>query len=253
MTVTVVNVLDVAPLDHEEAMDLADVELARLLAAVDRLEDDDWTRPTDCQGWDVRAMLGHLLGMFELQADPGDRARQITTAAEQAARDGGLRLDAMTALQVREHAHLSVVELRAALHEAVPRGLAARRAVPSQARATPFDPQLPGVSGWTVGYLFDVIHTRDPWLHRVDLSRATGAPLVLTAEHDGRIVADVVAEWARAHGEPFELVLTGPAGGAFVAGPGSDAAPIVLDAVEFCRVLSGRAPGTGLLAHRVVF
>ena len=31
----------------------------------------------------------------------------------------------------------------------------------------------------------------------------------LTAGHDGRLVADVVTEWARRHGQPFTLTLTG--------------------------------------------
>ena len=69
---------------------------------------------------------------------------------------------------------------------------------------------------WRMGYLLDVILTRDPWMHRVDIARATGREMVLTPEHDGRIIADVVAEWARRHGQPFTLTLTGPAGGEFV-------------------------------------
>ena len=42
----------------------------------------------------------------------------------------------------------------------------------------------------------DMVWTRDVWMHRIDITRATGRPLVgkLTAEHDGRIVADIVAE-----------------------------------------------------------
>jgi len=251
---THVDVASIPPLGHEEAMDLADEELARVLAVVDRLDAADWDRPTDCAGWDVKAMLGHLLGMLELQADGEDRIRQVKVAAADAARDGSLRLDAMTALQVREHAHLSPAELRAALHSAVPRGLAARRALPEQVRVAPYNPEIPGVAGWTLGFLFDVIHTRDPWLHRIDLARATGQDLVVTADHDGRIIADVVADWARTHGQPFRLTLTGPAGGDFsTAGNDELSEPLVLDAVEFCRTLSGRTPGTGLLATTVVF
>jgi uncharacterized protein (TIGR03083 family) len=254
MNVTAVHMRDIVPLSHEEAMDLADEEFALLLGHVDRLGDGDWARPTDCSGWDVRAMLGHVLGMLELQADPDERMRQISAAAQAAAENGGLRLDALTALQVHEHGHLSPAQLRAALHEAAPRALAARRSMPAQVRATPYDPALPGVSGWTLGYLCDVIHNRDPWLHRVDLTRATGQPLVLTADHDGRIVADVVGEWARTHGQPFELTLTGPAGGSYLGGGSeAEAVAIELDAVEFCRILSGRAVGTGLLTTRVVF
>ena len=104
---------------------------------------------------------------------------------------------------------------------------------------------------WRMGYLLDVILTRDPWMHRVDTAHATGRQMELTSEHDGRIVADVVAEWARRHGTPFTLTLTGPAGGEYVSADGGEL--IAMDAVEFCRVLSGRAQGTGLLSQEVPF
>jgi hypothetical protein len=47
------------------------------------------------------------------------------------------------------------------------------------------------------------------------------------------------------------LILTGPAGGTFVAGDGGE--HIELDAVELCRILSGRAEGTGLMSTEVPF
>jgi uncharacterized protein (TIGR03083 family) len=249
--ITATPVDAVPPLDHDEAMGLAEAELVRVLALVDDLRADEWQRPTDCTGWTVRDMLGHLLGMMKLQADPEERGRQITTAADLARRSGELRLTEMTALQVREHADLTTDELRRALHEAAGRGLAGRRALPAALRVAPYDSELPGEGVWTVGYLFDVIHTRDPWLHRVDICRATGRDLLLTAEHDGRIVADVVADWAPRHGRPFVLELTGPAGGSFAAG--SDGEHLRIDAVEFCRTLSGRETGTGILATPVTF
>ncbi len=34
-----------------------------------------------------------------------------------------------------------------------------------------------------LSYMLDVLGLRDPWMHRVDLARATGRPLVLGA-HD---------------------------------------------------------------------
>jgi uncharacterized protein (TIGR03083 family) len=251
MISSAVAVEAIAPLGHDEAMTLAGAEYDRLLAVVDELHDDDWSRPTDCVGWDVKAMLGHILGALELQADPNERTRQLAAAAAAAAQTGGLRLDAMTALQVSEHAGLSTIALRRALHDAAPRGLAARSATTQAMRDTPYDPALPGESGWTVGYLYDVILTRDPWIHRIDICRATGREPVLSADHDGRIVADVLADWARRHGQPFALTLSGPAGGAYIAGSGGD--DLHLDAVEFCRILSGRAPSSGLLATHVTF
>ena len=63
----------------------------------------------------------------------------------------------------------------------------------------------------------------------------------LTADHDGRLVAYLIAEWATIHGQPFDLVLEGPAGGQF--SQGVDGERVEIDAVDFVRPLSGRLPG----------
>jgi uncharacterized protein (TIGR03083 family) len=251
MTDLATAVESIPAVGHDEAMHLAQVENERLLALADHLSADDWSQPTDCTGWDVKSLLGHVLGMFELQADSDERMRQVKTAAGIAEQTGGVRLHAMTALQVQEHAHLTTTALLRNLHEASPRALAARSNTTDAQRATPYSPQLPGENEWTMGYLFDLIHTRDPWIHRVDICRAINRDVELTPDHDRRIVADVVSEWARRHGQPFTLTLGGPAGDRFIAGSGG--AELAVDAVEFCRMLSGRAPGAGLLATAVPF
>jgi uncharacterized protein (TIGR03083 family) len=251
MNATTIAVQDLHPLDHEEWMVLADVEYSRLLEVVDQLQDSDWSRPTDCTEWDVKAMVGHLLGMRERNADAQEAKRQAALAAEIVSQRGGLRIDALTGLQVAEHAHLTVPELVDALHDAIPRSLAGRRDTPEDARAVLYSPGLPGEGSWTVGYALDVIQTRDPWIHRIDICRAVGRPPELTPDHDGRIVADVVREWSQRHGQSVTLVLAGAAGGTFVAGDGGP--EIRLEAVEFCRILSGRAHGDGLLATPVPF
>ncbi len=97
---------------------------------------------------------------------------------------------------------------------------------------------------WTLGYLVDVILTRDPWTHRMDLCRALGREPELSAEHDGVLVADVVAEWAHRHGKDFALQLSGPAGGSWTVG--TDGPRLELDAMDFCRVLSKRTGTVGL-------
>ncbi len=38
------------------------------------------------------------------------------------------------------------------------------------------------------------VPTRDVWIHRIDICRATGRLSVLTAGHDGRLLADMVAD-----------------------------------------------------------
>ena len=110
----------------------------------------------------------------------------------------------------------------------------------------PFGPPI----GWTsLKYLLDVGFTRDVWAHRIDVCQAIGRDMHPTADHDGRLVADIVAEWTPIHGEPFELVLEGPAGGKFSVGV--DGERVDIDAIEFIRTLSGRVPGTGVLSHQL--
>ena len=43
----------------------------------------------------------------------------------------------------------------------------------------------------------------------IDIARRPASHRELTAEHDGRIVADILAEWSRRHGQPYTLTLTG--------------------------------------------
>jgi hypothetical protein len=107
---------------------------------------------------------------------------------------------------------------------------------------------------WRLGYLIDTIYLRDLWMHRADATHALGKPIELSADHDGRIVADIVAEWARRHGKPFTLDLTGPAGGTYAHHPDlPEAEQISLGAVDFCRTLAGRGHPAGLLTTIVPF
>lgn len=94
--------------------------------------------------------------------------------------------------------------------------------------------------------------TRDPWMHRTDIAAATGRSLVLTLDHDGVLVDDVVTEWAQRHRQACTLSLTGPLARSYVFGSG-DGPSYSVDAVQLCRVLSGRGEGEGLLGTRVPF
>lgn len=240
------------------AMRLALTEYQRVADAVDALEARDWMRPTDCSEWDVRQLVAHINGQAALFSTPLELARQISLAkARQQA--GQPRVDALTALQVEERQHLGPEELRAELHRIGPRGVTGRRRVPGfvRRRRAPGAEVVNGVpETWSIGFLTDVILTRDTWMHRLDLAHATGRDPALTPDHDGVIVADVVAEWARRHGQSFRLELTGPAGGDWSLGNGGE--EFALDAADFCRVVSGRQVSTvatsgGLLATRVPF
>jgi uncharacterized protein (TIGR03083 family) len=250
------SVDEVSPIGRSTAEGLASTEYQRLAAQLRSLDATDWARPTDCPAWDVRAVAGHCVGMMADFTSLGSVIRRMSAATKTAKRDGGAVVDAMTAMQVEDHATLSTDAVVATIERRGPEAARWRTGAPRLLRALPMKESVDGrPETWRLGYLLDTILTRDPWMHRVDIARATGRELVLTPDHDGRIVADVVAEWARRHGQPFDLDLTGPAGGRFVAdgADGADRRTLTLDAVEFCRVLSGRADGTGLLAQPVPF
>lgn len=234
-------------IDRAEARRLAEEEFSRFAELAACLTPQQWAAPTDCTGWDVRKVALHVLGSAHAQASVREFAHQLRR---------GLRLnreieshhwvDGLNELQIRERDHLSEAELVVELKSAGPAAVRGRWRTPPPARyvPVPFGPPI----GWKpLKYLLDVGFTRDVWCHRIDIVQATGRPMVLTADHDGRLVADIVAEWASIHGQAFELVLEGPAGGSYSSGQGGER--VVIDAVDFIRTLSGRRPGTGVLAH----
>ncbi|HWL44011.1 MAG TPA: maleylpyruvate isomerase family mycothiol-dependent enzyme [Ilumatobacter sp.] len=249
---TTTRVETIPPISRSEANALAVTEYGRLVDQLRSLAPEDWTKPTDCPLWDVRAMAGHSVGMLSDFTSLRSVMRRMRAATKAAKQTGSPMIDAMTAMQVTEHAELTTAELIEHAEMNSPRAARWRATAPALLRRIPMTEHVDGQpETWRIGYLLDIILTRDPWMHRVDIAHATGQPMTLTADHDGRIVADVVAEWARRHGQPFTLALTGPAGGQFTAG--TDGERIELDAVEFCRTLSGRAAGSGLLARQVPF
>jgi uncharacterized protein (TIGR03083 family) len=178
----------------------------------------------------------------------------MRTARSYQKANGGPLEAALSATQVAERIDLSPTQLMSRFEAVAPVTVRKRTKMPSFMRKTTMKVDGPVVEKWSLGYLIDTIYLRDAWMHRIDVTRATGSPLVLTPDHAGRIVADVVAEWARRHGQPFTLRLDGPSGGVFTSHrPGGDDPVIELDAVEFCRILAGRSAGTGLLTTIVPF
>jgi len=239
-------------LDRYVAMRLAATEYERFADQLRTLTPEDWTRPTACSAWDVRAMVAHVVGMAEMSASPVEAVRQLRAVR----RADGMFIDALTDVQMRKHVHRSPAELVALTQKVGPKAAKGRRRTPAIVRGRslpeqPIEPTGQITERWAMGYLVDVILTRDTWMHRSDIALATGREMRLTADHDGVLVADVATEWAQRHGQPCTLTLTGPAGGTWAFGTGGPS--YELDAVEFCRILSGRGTGDGLIATPVPF
>jgi len=233
-------------LSRPVAIRLAIVEYDRCAGLFRSLSPAQWGLATDCPAWNVRQMAAHMLGMAEMAASIRENVRQQRKAARMAGADG-VYLDALTQLQVDERADWTPEQITTRYAVRGPKAVTGRRRAPGVVRRRTM-PQLQEINGvrepWTFGYLIDVILTRDPWMHRLDIAAATGTPPRLTADHDGVIVADVVAEWADRHGKDFGLTLTGPAGGTWRVGANG---PVwTLDAVDFCRAVSRRPAGVTL-------
>jgi uncharacterized protein (TIGR03083 family) len=244
---TIAPLAETRRIEKSEAPALARAEYDRFLELLRSLNDRDWTQPTDCDRWSVRDIAAHVLGWAETLTVR--QLMRVNRLGKPVARElGGPLLDGMNEVLLRQRAGLSPAELVDRLEQVVPKAVAARSRVPAPLRLMPIATPEGRIN---LGYLNDHIFTRDLWIHRVDICRATGREIALTPHHDSRVVADVVADWADRHGRPFTLVLDGAAGSVHRRGSGGE--QLRLDAVEFCRIVSGRAEGTGLLATKVLF
>ncbi|SDP14672.1 TIGR03083 family protein [Nakamurella panacisegetis] len=240
--------------DHAEAMRVTATENARLLAQIRGLTIAQWNAPTDCPGWRVRDVVVHLIASAQAQANPIEFLRQVIGGRPLTEQIGGHHwVDGLNEAQLRARTDWKTSALPDLWQRHSAAALRARTRMPAPIRALPVLPIGTGLGvhiGWQpLRYLFDMGFTRDVWMHRIDIARAAGIEPDLTAEHDGRIVADILAEWSRHHGEPYTLTLTGPAGGTFHAGVAGDTRTV--DAIEFARILSGRAAGAGILRHKL--
>ncbi len=234
-------------IDRPEARVLAEEEFRRFAALCASFAADEWAKPTDCTGWTVRDVALHVLGSADAQASVKEFLHQFAR---------GLPInrqiechhwvDGINELQIRERRGLTDDELVSQLAAVGPKAVAGRWGTPAPIRHLPL-PIGPPVGWKGLWYLLDVGFTRDVWAHRIDLCEATGRAMEPTPEHDGRLVADLVAEWATIYGHSFELVLDGPAGGTFSQGVGGE--HVEIDAVQFVRTLCGRRPGAGVLTH----
>lgn len=238
-------------LKHRDAAALATTELERFLALVSNLKEDDWHKPTYCTLWDVRHILAHQAGCYAGFASWAEFKHQMSGSSKPA--PGQLQVDLLNSIQVGDRADKTPAELIAELREVGPKAIRTRQRLPFLLRAVPF-PFGPPLGTVSIGYLTDMIYSRDTWMHRIDICRATGREMVMTPEHDGRLLALVVRDLAKAlrphlHNQSVIFELTGAAGGTYQIGKGGAAATIRMDMLDLNVLASGRITAQDALAQ----
>ena len=218
---------------------------AELADLVDGCTNDDWDRPTRCDGWDVAAVLVHLAQTDELATASvhgdvdrsrhgflGNRERQSVSvddaAAAQVDADRGAGGDA-----IRERWHQASQAMRAALDPADPHQ------------------RVTWISGQLSVQTLATTRLSEWWIHTSDIASALGIELQPTdrLRHIARLAWRTLPyafERADAamHG-PVALDLVGPNGEPWRFDPDAPALTTIRgSAAEFCEVAARRVdPG----------
>ncbi|GAB4149373.1 MAG: hypothetical protein Fur0021_10280 [Candidatus Promineifilaceae bacterium] len=222
-----------------EAYSLLCTELDRFLALLETLDSDDWYMPTACTAWNVRDIVAHQAGGYASGTGYREMLRQYSAIPKK----GQLPEDAINERQLKQRAGKSPAELITELRQIAPTSI--HKWAYQFRLIKPIAIPHPVGGLLSVRHLMWVIHSRDTWMHRLDICRATNRPFHQTREHDGRIVALVMRDVdavLRKHlgGKAVLFELSGVAGGIWQVGASDAMATIQMDALDFSIFASGR-------------
>ena len=253
---------------------MARVELERFIALLETLAEDDWPKPTYCTLWNIHQIVSHQAGAYAGFASRAEFRRQWGPPPQP--KPDQMTVDAVNDIQVADRAGAKPAELIAELRQVGPKAIATRQRIPAVIRGLRFDfgaflyawrpveilralrwPYGPtavafkhGEQTWggpmRLDYLTDLIYTRDTWMHRIDICLATGREMVLTDDHDGRIMALIMRDLAEQlkdvlEGKTVVYDIPGPGGGCWKIGPTSTpVATIKMDLLHFNVLASAR-------------
>ena len=231
---------EVPAVTRTESAALATAEVTRFVALMEALGPEDWAKPTPCTAWSVRDILAHQAGAYA----GGASLREFLHQNGRPPKAGELAEDVANRIQLADRAGRGPAELLAELKAVWPQAVARRKQLaPVVGLITLPRPDGPGLN---LGHLFTVIYARDTWMHRLDISRATGRAMQLTPEHDGRMVALVLRDLAANLGPKLgdaavRFELSGTAGGAWVVGgSAAPSATVQMETLDFNIYASGR-------------
>lgn len=237
------NAANIPALGREEARTLAMTAFERILTVVENLSGDDWEQQTECTEWNVKDMVAHLSGSCAGFASWEGHLRQ--TFRNPYLGKISPMIDAINAIQVDDRANYTPEELIAEFREVAPKAINTRHKIPWLLRIIPLPNVVVPGKVVPVSYLLDIIYSRDEWMHRADLCRASGQKMILTEDHDARIVELILRDIAVMNLKnpkyTVDLVLTGDISLAYRFGNGTaPEATLTMDIIEFNRRSSER-------------
>jgi uncharacterized protein (TIGR03083 family) len=243
----------IPPLTHQEAMTLAAEELKRFQALIESLADEDWGQQTACSLWTVKDVVAHQAAHICSTTSVGAFMSHSNLILMRPYLKNGMNiLDAMNQAQVDLRRQYTVDQLLAEIRDRAQRSLQGRDRIPAFLRSLVLP--IPGFDQpRSLGYLFDVIYTRDMWMHRIDICHATGKKMELDSTHDGRIAALAVKDLTEKskrglRGRSAVLELTSAAGGSYRIGENPrPEATIEMDVFTFANLTSGREKAANVL------
>jgi uncharacterized protein (TIGR03083 family) len=223
----------------DEAYSLMVTQLEKFISLVKTLSPEDWSKPTACTLWNVRDILAHQAGGYASGKGYWEMIRQYARIPKA----GQLPEDAVNELQLRERANCSPDQLITELEQVGPAAVRNWAYGFHLMKAVAIPHAVAGTL--SLRYLMWVIHSRDTWMHRLDICRATGRTFEPSAGQDRRLVALIVRDVERSlrnklGGKSLVFDLSGFAGGAWQVGPGEPTAVIRMDALDFSIFASGR-------------
>jgi uncharacterized protein (TIGR03083 family) len=131
----VIKASEIPRIKHDEAMAITAVENNRLWELLTDIKPDEWTLPTDCTRWDVRAIVVHLIAQAEAQGSPVEFVRQAMTGRKLMKEIGGLYpVDGMNEAGLRARTDLTTEQLRDRWSRVAAEALRFRRRMPAPVR-----------------------------------------------------------------------------------------------------------------------
>ncbi|MGX1884936.1 maleylpyruvate isomerase family mycothiol-dependent enzyme [Streptomyces sp. NPDC055287] len=244
MATPAVSAQDIPRTSAARARTVNEAEIRASLAVMGSLDAGAWSRPTACTGWTVRDVVAHEVGQFEELPKPWLMITRVRRARR--THPGLGSLDGHNESQVAERGESPEEQLVEDFARFAPRGARSLARIPApvrrRMRTSMIFPEAKALPDDSMEYMNSVLIARDTWMHRIDISDATGTELVLGA-HDQEIMNQVLLDLALGWTGPSCLLeLSGPAGGRFRLGSGPPVVTLRADAIVFARHLSGRPP-----------